>query len=167
MPTLAVSVPVSAAVARVIKTPLVAAGQTTDDKRPMAIHLRRVRGIRKKVSARDAQSSLEPTCTIWSDGLACFQAVTEWGCRQLALQSSGGRAGAWHPTSKWVNTLLGSVKSAIIGTYHGVDPKHLPRCPAEFEYRFNRRLDLPAVIERLSLRGGANTALTLPLRYDG
>jgi hypothetical protein len=28
--------------------------------------------------------------------------------------------------------------------------KHVPRYLAEFEYRFNRRFDLPAMIERLT-----------------
>ena len=35
------------------------------------------------------------------------------------------------------------------GTFHAIREKHLPRYLAEFEYRFNRRFDLPAMIDRL------------------
>ncbi len=49
----------------------------------------------------------------------------------------------------WVNTVLGNVKTATTGTFHRVSEKHTPRFLAEFEYRFNRRFDLPAMIGRL------------------
>ena len=45
--------------------------------------------------------------------------------------------------------MLGNVKNAIRGTYHAVDPKHVPRYLAEFEYRFNRRFDLASLVDRL------------------
>jgi hypothetical protein len=51
---------------------------------------------------------------------------------------------------KWVNTALGNIKAAIAGTYRSVSPKHVPRYLAEFEYRFNRRYDLAAMIPRLT-----------------
>jgi hypothetical protein len=35
------------------------------------------------------------------------------------------------------------------GTFHAVREKHAPRYLAEFEYRFNRRFDLPSMIPRL------------------
>jgi hypothetical protein len=42
------------------------------------------------------------------------------------------------PAFKWVNTALGNVKAAIVGTYRSINSKHVPRYLAEFEYRFNR-----------------------------
>ncbi len=36
------------------------------------------------------------------------------------------------------------------GTYHAVDPKHVPRSLAEFEYRFNRRFDPASLVECLA-----------------
>ena len=41
------------------------------------------------------------------------------------------------------------VKNALCGTYHAVRPKYAQRYLAEFEYRFNRRFDLPDIIPRL------------------
>ncbi|MGB9165887.1 MAG: transposase, partial [Rhodomicrobium sp.] len=44
-----------------------------------------------------------------------------------------------------VNTLLGNIKAAMVGTYRAVRAKHAPRYLAEFEYRFNRRYRLAYV----------------------
>ena len=41
-------------------------------------------------------------------------------------------------------SVLGNVKSAMQGTYHAIQAKHLLRYLAEFEYRFNRRFKLDA-----------------------
>ena len=59
------------------------------------------------------------------------------------------RAGAKKPAFKWVNTVLGNIKSALVGTYRAVHSKHVPRYLAEFEYRFNRRYRLETMIPRL------------------
>jgi hypothetical protein len=36
-----------------------------------------------------------------------------------------------------------------VGTYRYINSKHVPRYLAEFEYRFNRRYDLSAMMPRL------------------
>jgi hypothetical protein len=84
-----------------------------------------------------------------SDGLACFGAVTEAGCRHAVVRTGSGRAAARTPAFQWVNTALGNIKAAITGTYRAVREKHVPRYLAEFEYRFNRRYDLAAMLPRL------------------
>jgi hypothetical protein len=45
--------------------------------------------------------------------------------------------------------MLGNVKNSLLGRFHAIRKKHVPRNLAEFEYRFNRRFDFPAMIERL------------------
>jgi hypothetical protein len=66
------------------------------------------------------------------------------------------------PAFKWVNTALGNIKAAIVGTYRAVDEKHVPRYLAEFEYRFNRRHDLVSMIPRLAVV--ATTTAPMPYR---
>jgi hypothetical protein len=44
---------------------------------------------------------------------------------------------------------LGNGKNALLGTFPAIRKKHVPRYPAEFDYRLNRRLSLASVIERL------------------
>ena len=45
---------------------------------------------------------------------------------------------------------IGNAGSALRGTCQAVRPKYTQRFPAEFEYGFNRRFDLPAIIPRLA-----------------
>ena len=84
-----------------------------------------------------------------SDGLACFNGVTAAGCVHEPMVIGGGKAAVEGPELRWVNTILGNIESALRGTYHAVRPKYAQRYLAEFEYRFNRRFDLPRIIPRL------------------
>ncbi|EGO93287.1 hypothetical protein APM_2834 (plasmid) [Acidiphilium sp. PM] len=96
-----------------------------------------------------------------SDGLAYFGHVSDAGCAHDVIRTGSGPAAARSPTFKWVNTALGNIKSAIVGTYRAISSKHVPRYLAEFEYRFNRRYDLASMIPRL----GWAAAHTPPMPY--
>jgi transposase-like protein len=132
------------------KTPFVAAVETTPEGKPVRLKLRRVAGFRSASIAAFAKRSLDPACAIVSDGLACFNAVTDAGCAHRVLKTGSGPRAAKTPAFKWVNTALGNIKAAIAGTYRSISSKHVPRYLAEFEYRFNRRYDLAAMIPRLT-----------------
>jgi hypothetical protein len=75
--------------------------------------------------------------------------VTDAGCTHQAIKTGSGWASARTPAFKWVNTALCNIKASIVGTYRSINGKHVPRCLAEFEYRFNRRYDLSAMMPRL------------------
>ena len=51
--------------------------------------------------------------------------------------------------------MLGNIKCAITGTYRALRKKHMVRYLAEFEWRFNHRFDLAAMIPALGRAGGA------------
>lgn len=121
----------------------------TQDGEPVWIQLRRVKGFRKACIDRYAQQALASGSLVYSDGLSCFQALESAGCHHVPIVTGGGRPSPYQSTFKWVNIVLGNVKTAIRGTFHSVSEKHAPRYLAEFEYRFNRRFDLPSMIERL------------------
>lgn len=71
--------------------------------------------------------------------------------------TGSGRQAAKRPEFRWVNTMLGNLKTALAGTYHSFDhAKYAARYLAEFAYRFNRRFDLAAMLPRL-LRAAAVT----------
>lgn len=131
------------------KVPFVAAVETTQDGRPVKIQLCRVLGVRQREIARYAKSCLAPGSDIISDGLWCFKGVTEAACTHNPIVTGGGRQSAQLSCFKWVNTMLGNVKNSLLGTFHAIRIKHVPRYLAEFEYRFNRRFDLPSMIDRL------------------
>ena len=83
-----------------------------------------------------------------TDGLACFNGFDEAGLKHVVKITGGGR-----PTGddfKWANTGLANVKGAITGTCRSIDIRHTPRYLAGYEWRFNRRFDLPKNLERLA-----------------
>ena len=131
------------------KTPFVAAVETTPEGKPVRLKLRRVASFCNHAISSFAKRSLDPSCAVVSDGLACFGAVTKAGCAHEVIITGSGAAAARTPGFKWVNTVLGNIKAAIVGTYRAIDQKHVPRYLAEFEYRFNRRYDLAAMMPRL------------------
>ena len=133
------------------KTPFVAAVATTDDGKPDQIILRRVKAFSKFAIRKLSSTALASGADVTSDGLACFLAVAEAGCAHVVIKTGSGQKAAKTPAFKWVNTVLGNIKAALVGTYRAVREKHVPRYLAEFEYRFNRRYDLAAIIPRLAV----------------
>jgi len=89
-----------------------------------------------------------PGSTVISDSLACFSAVKEAGCSHIAITTGGGPDSVTRQEFAWVNTMVGNVKNALVGTYHAINHKHLPRYLAEFCYRFNRRFQLEDMLPR-------------------
>ena len=132
------------------KTLFLAAVETTPEGRQVRLKLRRVGAFSGHAVARFATRSLDPACVVVSDGLACFRQVAEAGCTHQPMITGGGIKAVRNPTFRWVNTALGNIKVAITGTYRAIRQKRVPRYLTEFEYRFNRRYDLAAMIPRLA-----------------
>lgn len=131
------------------KFPFIAAVETTDDCKPVQIHLRRVKGFRTEEIIHYAKVSLASGSHVFTDGLACFSGLSEAGCEHTAIVTGGGKNCVKIEAFTWVNTVLGNVKNALTGTYHAIRKNHASRYLAEFEYRFNRRYDLPSMLNRL------------------
>ena len=143
------------------KTPFVAAVETTEDGKAHRVKLRRVRRFTKKSIERITGRIVKRGAKVVTDGLGCFNGVADAGCTHEAIVTGSGRKAARHPAFKVVNTVLANIKSAITATFRAVHKKHAPRRLAEFEYRFNRRYDLPAMMPRL----GWVAARTPPMPY--
>jgi transposase-like protein len=132
------------------KTPFVAAVETTPEREPRRLRLSVVKGFRKKEVEKLAKAAIEPGSDVVSDGLSCWPAVEKAGCsRRPMVTGSGKRAASWSPFRR-VNTALGNIKTAIVGTYHHVSPRHAPSYLASYAYRFNRRRQLDSIVERLA-----------------
>ena len=131
------------------KVPFVAAVSLSDDSRPLRIKLTPVSGFTLKAIAVWAKDHLDPASVVFSDGLACFGAVTEAGCRHQPTVMAG-RKPKDVPEFKWINTILGNLKTSLTGAYHAFDfRKYAARYLAAFCYRFNRRFDLRTLHQRL------------------
>src|SRR4051812_14182137 len=91
------------------KTPVVAAVETTPEGKPVRLKLRRVSSFCNHAISGFAKRSLDPACEVLSDGLACFGAVKEAGCKHEVIKTGSGPAAAQVPAFKWVNTALGNI----------------------------------------------------------
>jgi len=132
------------------KTPFVAAVETTPERRPRRLRLTVVKGFRKAEIGTLAKAALAAGSDVITDGLSCWPAVAEAGCRHWPMATGSGRQAARWAPFKWVNTALGNIKTALSGTHHHVSAKHAQRYLASFAWRFNRRYQLDTLTERLA-----------------
>ena len=131
------------------KVPFVAAVQTTEDGRPLYVCLSQQPPTLDAMAAF-AASHIAPSATVVSDGLWCFGAATLVGAEHKRIVTGGGKASMALPQFKWVNTLLGNLKTAITGTYHAFDfAKYAHRYLAEFQFRFNHRFNMKTILHRM------------------
>jgi ISXO2-like transposase domain/Transposase zinc-ribbon domain len=139
------------------KTAFVAAVQTDQDGKPRFMRLTPIVGF-TKVALKDwAIHSLAATAHVVSDGLHGFSQVVHVGATHERHVTGSGRQAAQRPEFRWVNTMLGNLKTALSGTYHSFNhAKYADRYLAEFAYRFNRRYNLAAMVPRL-LRAAVTT----------
>ena len=144
------------------KKPIVVAVQTSDDGRPSRIKLRRIARFKRKRVKSIAKKIIAEGATVVTDGLKCFRGVADAGCRHVPMVTGSGRRAARHPAFKWANTMLGNIKTSIAGTYRAIRKKHMVRYLAEFEWRFNHRFDLAAMIPAL----GRAAVRTPPATYS-
>ena len=89
--------------------------------------------------------------TVRSDGLAAYNVVEEL---ELAHDKQIVHPRQGEPrfdVLKWVNILVSNAKAFILGTYHGVQKKHLQKYLDEYCYRFNRRFWPGQAFDRLLL----------------
>jgi transposase-like protein len=131
------------------KTPFVAAVETTAEGQPVRMKMHRVKGFEKTEISRWSRQQLRPDSHVVTDGLRAFKGLEAAEIGHETLVTGGGAKSVELLAFHWVNTLIGNVKNAMHGTYHAIRPKHLPRYLAEFEYRFNRRFKLDALVPRL------------------
>ena len=131
------------------KTPFLAAVETRDGK-PFYIKLRLVPAFTKKAVKAYAKDALEPGCDIVSDGLFCFAGLAGTGTKHTAIPRGRASRRIVDPRFKWVNTCLGNIKGASTGTCRAVRRQHAGRYLAAYEYRFNRRFNLPKMVSALA-----------------
>ena len=140
------------------KVPFVAAMLLSIDGRPLFVKLSRVESFSTAAIKDWALKNLAPGRKVLSDGLAYFSAVTAAHCAHT-VNVVGSSKPRDLPQFKWVNTVLGNLKTSLAGAHHALDhAKYADAYLAAFCYRFNRRLDLRALVAKLM----ADTALRGP-----
>lgn len=138
------------------KVSFIAAVQTNAAGHPHTVCLKPL-AFTKEAIADWANKALAASAHVVSDGLGCFNGFEGNVADHQAVVTGGGAESVKHPQFRWVNTLLGNLKTGLSGTYHAFDfAKYAHRYLAEFQYRFNRRFDLKVILKRL-LRAAALT----------
>ena len=130
------------------KIPFVAAISTNQQGHPLYMRFTRVASFSKKSIEAWATEHVNEKCSVVTDGLGCFSAIEDAGCKHTVIITGGGPDSVKIPEFQWVNTIIGNVKKALHGTFHAISQKHFHRYLAEFCYRFNRRFNLRTMISR-------------------
>ena len=130
------------------KVPFVAAVSLNDKGHPLHLKLSMLSGFTSKAIGQWAKASLMPGTRVRSDGLGCFAAVIDAGCLHVPMVV-GDLMPRDLPEFKWVNTVLGNLKTTLAGAYHAMKyRKYAGHYLAAFAYRFNRRFDLCDLVVR-------------------
>lgn len=132
------------------KVPFVAAVEMKDG-RPQRVRFDRVDAFSFKALTHWSRQAVAPGSSITSDGLLGFEVLRTLGFQHQAVLAPKGKAGTEIEPFRWMNVLLGNLKTSLSGTYHAFDfKKYGHRYLAEVQYRFNRRFDLATLVPRLA-----------------
>lgn len=119
--------------------------------RPQRVRFDLVKAFSYSGLAAWAKKALAPSCHVTSDGLPGFGILSQLGYQHDVVIAPKGKVGTEIEPFKWLNVLLGNLKTALSGTYHAFDfAKYGQRYLAEVQYRFNRRGDLQVLIPQLA-----------------
>ena len=132
------------------KVPIVAAISLNAEGHPIHAKISPVTGFTSEALADWARQHLSSSCSVLSDGLACFRSVVASGCSHTAVVT-GGRHPNDLPQFRWINILLGNLKTSFSGTYHAFNfDKYAKRYLGGFCFLFNRRFKMAAMTERIA-----------------
>ena len=132
------------------KIPIVAAVSLNEKSHPIHVKITLVVGFTFKALRAWASKHLAPGSAVLSGGLACFRSVTTAGCSHGAIVT-GGKHPNELPQFRWLNTLLGNLKTSLSGTFHAINvEKYAKRYLGGTCFRFNRRFSLAAMTERIA-----------------
>jgi hypothetical protein len=83
-------------------------------------------------------------------GLACFRVVTTANCYHKAVVT-GGKHSNDLPQFRWINTLLGNLKTSFSGTFHAFSfDKYARRYLGGTCFRFKPRFSMTEMTERIA-----------------
>lgn len=114
------------------KTKVVVSVSLTESGKPRFAKMDVVEQHSQDDLLRSIQKNILPGSHIRTDGFKGYSNLCSHGFEHEAI-----------PTLRrylpWVHILISNAKSFILGTYHGVSPKHLKHYLSEYCFRFNRR----------------------------
>ena len=126
---------------------LVAVG-LTENKKPRFVKIQRIKRLDARSVKAFAVSQITKGSIIRTDGLNVYRCLSELGfSHEPIVVCSKAKSDVLH----WVHIIISNAKAFIIGTFHGLDDKHIQRYLNVFCYRFNRRYRESELFDRLLL----------------
>jgi len=104
--------------------------------RPEFLKAKVVEAVDGKILKAFAKENIEPGARLRSDGLSAYRKLSKAGFSHEP-QNFNHKENPEH--LKWLHVIVSNAKSFILGTYHGLDSKHLQAYLDEFAFRFSRR----------------------------
>ena len=101
------------------KIPIVAAVSLNEAGHPIHARITAVSGFSSAAISEWAIRHLAPGSHVLSGGLAYFRAVTTANCHHKAV-ATGGKQPNDLALFRWINTLLGNLKTSSSGIFHAV-----------------------------------------------
>jgi hypothetical protein len=99
-----------------------------------------------------AKRAIAPGSCVTTDRMLGFEVLQKLGYTHKVVQPPRGKAGTEIEPFKWVNVVLGNLKTTITGIHHAFKfAKYARRYLAEVQYRFNRRVDMAAMVPRMAV----------------
>jgi len=96
-----------------------------------------------------AKKALISSCHLVTDGYSSLTAASSVITEHEAIVVSPYQSSDFE-CFRWINTVISNAKTSMKGAYHGFKvSKYAASYLAEFQYRFNRRFDLHALVPRL------------------
>jgi transposase-like protein len=104
--------------------------------RPEYLKAKVVETVDGEIITAFAKENIEPGSRLRSDGLSSYRKLGKVGFVHEP-QNFDHKENPDH--LKWLHVVVSNAKSFILGTYHGLDSKHLQSYLDEFSFRFSRR----------------------------
>ena len=118
------------------KTPAIIELELDKQGRPLYMKAEVVDAINGETATELAKRTIEPGAEVYTDGLSSYEKLSSEGYEHHAENFDPQK----NPDHlHWLHTIISNLKAFVVGTYHGIDKKHLQRYFDEFCYRFNRR----------------------------
>ena len=132
------------------KVPFVAAISLNTAEHTISAKISPATGFTSEALADWARRHLSSSCSVLSDDFACFRSVVAAGCSHTAVVT-GGRHSNDLPQFRWINILLGNLKTSFSGTFHAFNfDKYAKRYLGGFCFLFNRRFKMAAMTGRIA-----------------
>ena len=132
------------------KIPIVAAISLNEAGHPIHARITAVTGFSSEAIGDWARRHLAPGSSGALRWPGLLPGVTTANCHHKAVVT-GGKHPNELPQFRWINTLLGNLKTSFSGTFHAFNfDKYARRYLGGYCFRFNRRFSMAAMTERIA-----------------